>query len=232
MNVSLKWVWELDTSVEPAIYVIADVYAATTNLVTLLSKEVAKIVIVNERNVQEAKKIYPDSLAIGESTILPDTFFVSSNYPYALDKVDVKGKTVLYMSANGSRVIEQIFNRTPLEVLTVSFCNVSAVARYLQTTNQQNVVLVASGNRDFADQVAEEDILCLYALKKRLQENSAEITQELQTAETAVRTHYASHDMNKDIAIVFHSPQLPIIPICERQENEMILVKLPSDVTK
>lgn len=227
MTIALKWVWELgQASSVGTTYVITDVYAATTNIVTLLSRQVKKIIIVNDLNVQAAKHIEPDALLVGESNVLPGKEFASSNYPSALDTLSVTDRTILYMSANGSKVIEAVFEHIPVQVLTVSFCNLDAVAKVLREKTDANIILVASGNREFADQAAEEDLACLQALKKRINDPVADIGPEIRAAERAVRTHYASEDMQKDIEIVFHAPQVNVVPVCKQQDGAIIIAPL------
>jgi phosphosulfolactate phosphohydrolase-like enzyme len=225
MNMSVKWVWELEDGVpEGAVFVIADVYAATTNIVTLLGRNIEKLLIVNDQNVKQAKAEMPEALVIGESMSLPPNFFNSSNYPFALEDLDVRQKTILYMSVNGSGVVETAFEHHPAQVLTVSFINLLSVATYLTGVQDKPMVFVASGNKDFADKAAEEDMLCLLALKKKIENIPFDDEEYLWKAEGAVRLHYSSRRMSKDMEIVFQSRQSPIIPVCEKLDNNMILV--------
>jgi len=132
MQTKILWPWELPEVLD-GIAVIADVWAATTNITTFLTKDTKNLLIVNINNVQKAKNKYRDALTIGESLKLSKNFFDASNYPTEIEKIDVKNKTILYMSNNRSRIIELVFKKKAKRVITVSFTNITSVCEYLDS---------------------------------------------------------------------------------------------------
>lgn len=126
-KVDILWPWELPEKIDGTAIVI-DILAATSNISWFLTHEVRKLVIVNSSNVDKARGKYKDALIIGESDDPRfRNYFFSSNSPAEIEKVDVKDKVILYMSNNGSKVIEEAINRQAQKVLTVSFNNIEAV---------------------------------------------------------------------------------------------------------
>src|SRR5260221_7441966 len=119
MQTKIIWPWEVSDL--NGIAVIADVWAATTNITSFFRKGVNRLLIVNKNNVERAKKEYKDALVIGENFELPKNFFDTSNLPSDIENIDVKNKIVLFMSDNGSRIIELAFKKKAKKVITVSF---------------------------------------------------------------------------------------------------------------
>ncbi len=77
MLINTFWSWEIPDKLE-GVVVIADVYAATTNIVSFLARGVSRLLIVDRENVVSIRKRLKEAVVIGESPDLPDLTPLSS----------------------------------------------------------------------------------------------------------------------------------------------------------
>ncbi|HNP89587.1 MAG TPA: 2-phosphosulfolactate phosphatase [Candidatus Woesebacteria bacterium] len=222
MKVNLYWSWE--TPQKPAdICVVFDVYAATSNISLILSRNPQKLFIVNENNVLTLKEKFPDSLVVGESFYLPNDFFDSRNLPYLINQLDLENKTILYMSNNGSRVIEDLIQKKVKKVITCSFNNLLSVFEWLKKQEIGEIDLVASGEKGFNDKKSWEDWYAGLSLKNLL-EGKNFIENYTQKAKDFVKNNYykrsrlSEPEIFQNFPLVFTLNKYPLVPIC--QENE------------
>jgi 2-phosphosulfolactate phosphatase len=149
--------------------VIIDVFRAFT--VSCYASEGGAAQIIATAEIDEAfrlKKLYPNSLLVGERDERKIPGFDLGNSPTDIIKTDLHGKTIIHTTTAGT---QGLINSTGAEtVLTGSFVNAGAIVRYIQFLNPGKVFLVAMGYR--AVQSAEEDILCAQLIKERLTGNS------------------------------------------------------------
>lgn len=121
MIIDIKWSWQLKRQIS-GVCVVLDINAATTNLALILSKGVNKLIIANEKNVFSLKKKYKDAFVIGESNTLPEELFNCSNLPSDIVKQKLAQRGVLYMSNNGSKVIEKNFRLGCKKIVNSFYC--------------------------------------------------------------------------------------------------------------
>lgn len=139
--------------------VIVDACAASANMCILLSKRPQCLIVVNERNLEKAENIYKSAILVGESERLPSHRFVASNNLDDMRKVKVRDKKVLWMSINGSRVVEKVMemkNKKGEEAVAGSFSNMQAISSYF-SRKRGRVNIVMAGNRGVE---VEEDKIC------------------------------------------------------------------------
>lgn len=225
MITKIAWPWELPKVLD-GIAVIADVWAATTNINSLLTKGVKNLLIVNRNNVQKAKNKYRDALTIGESLQLPKSFFDSSNYPSDIERMEVKNKTILYMSNNGSRIIELAFEKKAQKVITISFTNIASVSEYLRGL-KENIYLIPAGEIGNADHKAAEDLICIESLNKMLKGKGVDLDKEQKTAQSYIGTNYASENFDRDFnfKIIFNLNNSRVIPLCNLETEGWIKIE-------
>src|SRR3989344_299590 len=219
MQTKILWPWELPEVLD-GIAVIADVWAATTNITTFLTKDTKNLLIVNINNVQKAKNKY--ALTIGESLKLSKNFFDASNYPTEIEKIDVKNKTILYMSNNRSRIIELVFKKKAKRVITVSFTNITSVCEYLDSL-KENIYLIPAGEITHTDRKADEDLICIESLDKMLKGENVDLYKAQKNVQSRIRANYANENFNRDLnfKIVFNLDSSKVVPICS-QETERL----------
>jgi len=224
MQTKIIWSWELPEYLD-GIAVVCDVWAATTNINTLLAKEIGKLLIVNANNVIDAKERYKDALIIGESLKLPKTFFNTSNYPWDVAKTEAKNKTILYMSNNGSRIIEMVLKKGAKKAITVGFTNIAAINGYLKGS-KENIYLIPSGNIENADKRAREDLICVEALDKLLRGENVDLKRVQEESKTCIEVDYANETFDRDLnfKIVFNLNGSESIPLCNQDKRGFIKV--------
>lgn len=153
MKILKYWFWETPEKVNQPIVVI-DAFAATTNLVIMLSKKPKRIILTNEDNYQQALKIYPKSVLIGESRILPASVFETGNPPSDIYKLDLKGKSIIYMSENGTRVLEKF--KKHKNIIAAAFVNIKKVVDYLKRFPKATIIM--AGDQAFNKKVLEDSV--------------------------------------------------------------------------
>lgn len=225
MTTKIAWPWELPNSLD-GIAVIADVFGATTNITSFLTRGVKNLFIVNESNVQKAKDEYENVLIIGESLRLPENFFDSSNAPSEIEKIDVKNKTILYMSNNGSKIIELAFKKKAKEVITVSFTNIATVGKYLSCV-KENVYLIPAGDVECDSRKADEDLICIEALDKILKGKNVDLDKAQKNAQVYIKANYSAKkfDHASNFKIMFNLNSSKIMPVCKRNSQGFIKIE-------
>jgi phosphosulfolactate phosphohydrolase-like enzyme len=149
-DITIFWPWELPEKIE-GIAVVIDLWAATTNIAQMLLRGAEKIYIANGKNILSTVKSFPQAIPVGESTDSKlEGFFRCSNSIKKVAKFDVKGKTVIYMTNNGTRVIEKALKKGAECVVTASYVNLAAVAEYIalrQGCDSKNPWVLSNGSR-------------------------------------------------------------------------------------
>lgn len=229
MEVDSCWSWELPDFVDRTCVVI-DVNAATTNIPIFLSKDIKGLTIANENNLLSLKEVYENPLIIGESKILPKEVFHTSNLPTDFLRLDFKGREVLFMSNNGSRVVEKLFGLGAEKIITASFVNAGAVINYLKEDRRQLVLLISAGETGFWDRKSMEDYYCAEFIKGTLNGEKPNLEDYLQKSRDFVITKYAwpTRELGEEIAeIEFNPNSYPLVPLCCSDKG---LIKVISNI--
>lgn len=215
MDIKIKWPWELNDLTNQVV-VICDVYAATTNIAYFLTHGVQKLLIVNKENVVQAKERFPQALVIGDRPKeLSARLFDSGNSSHLLSQLDVSGKVVLYMTSNGSRIIEYAIKKGAGRILTVSLTTLSSVASYVEKYPVDRLTLVPAGEIDnhlIPDLKAQEDLICAQLLKDRLVSKNINLSHKIQEAKEFIRAHYRSTHMEGNFKEVFVIDKYNCVP--------------------
>ncbi|MDO8498255.1 MAG: 2-phosphosulfolactate phosphatase [bacterium] len=225
MEIDLRWSWELPECVGTTCVVI-DVNAATTNLPLLLSKDIRGLTVVNEGNVLSLKKGCNNPLVIGESKILPEKVFDASNLPPDFLRLDFTGREVLYMSNNGSRVIEKLLSLEAGRIITASFVNLEVAINWLRKHGQQRVLLIPAGERYFPGGKSMEDYYCAQYIQKALEGENPDLEGYLQRSRAFMMTRYdwPNMELAEKVSQVELTPNThPLVPWCYRH-GELIKV--------
>ncbi len=216
--------------------VVIDALAATSNIAALLDAGVDTLLLTNSKNILEAKKRYPNALLIGESInpALKDIFAIS-NVPSDLRKKlsDVRGKTVIYMTTNGTAVIHDAFNLSAASVITASFVNLETVTKYLRTVSTP-IVIIPSGERTFANQKTSEDRIGAEMLLDMLHGNPIDFDTLKQSLVKSINEEYRENYLNAsrtieqmktDMEIILNFNSLFVVPVCIQKEDGLIEVR-------
>lgn len=222
-KIDIYWPWEMPNSLD-GIVVVADICAATTNIVSFLERGVERLFLVNEQSVACLKNDYPEALIIGESQALPEGFFDTSNMPYKSAATDVSGKVVLYMTDNGTRIIEEAFRRGAEQVITVSFTNITKIKGWLQEQVDKPIHLIPAGHIATSEP-RHEDRICLEALQQSLAGDKVDWEQMMQKAEKAIGLTYESAEYARDLGLMLEKDKYFIVPKCKRRSEGLIVVE-------
>jgi phosphosulfolactate phosphohydrolase-like enzyme len=232
------WPDELPESLTGKKVVVIDILAATTNIATFLDIGVGTLLLTNDGNVIVAKEKYPDAFVIGESS-KPQVaaILTASNSPALLEKNDIlakiAGKTVLYLTNNGTKVISRVVEKGARIVTAASFVNVEKVLNWLRDDQLKDILLVPAGEINLAGGKAEEDYLCAKAIYDALRGRSISWQQLFNKIKRSIRKNYlplykranlSATLMEKDIQIITKLNSHNLVPICKRRTDGLIFI--------
>lgn len=148
------------------IAVIIDVYRAFSLAPYLFHNGAKEIITVSE--ISEAfalKQKNPEYVLMGEEKGLKIDGFDFGNSPTEIEPVNFHGKTIIMRTSNGTKGILAAAEHAD-EILTGSFVNCGAIARYIIHKNPAVVTLVAMGNKE---ERRDEDELCAGFIRQLLE---------------------------------------------------------------
>lgn len=221
MEVNRYWSWEIPKNLQQ-IVVLIDSYAATTNLNIILDDNPKSLIIVNDKILGKAKKMYPENLVIGESLTLAFEEFDISNFPSEIAKRNLKDKVVLYMSINGTRVLESLF-RNKRTIISCAFNNIKAVCRWLRKQNVKEVQVVMAG--DYPEEVLE-DKLCAEILRSEIEETSYDWKNLSKEVTYYINNYYGNPKMRQEsLPFVLDINRYNIVPTVLKNEKGFLEVR-------
>jgi 2-phosphosulfolactate phosphatase len=145
--------------------VIIDVFRAYTTAAYLFANQAEKVFIVSR--VETARKLQQKldaPILIGERKGIKIEGFDFNNSPFFISQSDFAGKKIILSTSAGTRGITAAKNAD--QIITGSFVNIEAAAKYIKARNPELVSLVAMGNNGIAE--ADEDNLYAQELEKLL----------------------------------------------------------------
>ncbi len=151
------------------ITVIIDVFRAFSVAPYAFENGARRIIPADDTDTAyNLKKAHPEYLLIGERGGRKLPGFDFGNSPAEIEHADFRGKTLIHATSAGTRGLVQAAGAET--VLTGSFVNADAVARYLKRRKPEVVTLVPMGSGGAAP--SEEDDLCAEYLKSALEGES------------------------------------------------------------
>ena len=145
--------------------VIIDVIRAFSLDCYLFKNGAEKIIPVGDINLaRQLKKEHPDYILMGERNEQKPEGFDYGNSPTFIQNVDFTGKIVIQTTGAGTQGIVNAVKAD--EIITGSFVNAGAVAKYIKKQNPKKLSLVAMGYR--GNETADEDIFCARYIKNLL----------------------------------------------------------------
>jgi 2-phosphosulfolactate phosphatase len=156
------------------VVVIIDVFRAFSVECYAVDAGAARIIATSDVDKAfEVKKLYRNSVLVGERHEKKIEGFEFGNSPTEIIKANLAGKTVIHTTTAGT---QGLINATQADiVLTGSFVNANAIVKYIKFLNPVHVSLVAMGYR--ATISAEEDLLCAELISDLLKDNNS-VTEE------------------------------------------------------
>lgn len=221
MKTRSYWQWELPETIYGNA-VIVDVNAASSNICLILARKVKELFIANDKNVYQLKEKHKDSLVIGESKTLPKSFFDVNNCTNNIAKLKIENSTVLYMSNNGSKAIETAMERGAKHVLACSFTNIHAIYSWIRKRNE-DVILIAAGDKGVPQSKALEDSLCINALESILGEKEVDWNSIINQAKSFIAAHYSDFTEEESI-LQLTIDMFPVLPLCIKNDQNTIRI--------
>ena len=142
-------------------------------------------------------------------------------------------QTVLYMTNNGTRVVNDAFAREADQVITVSFVNFSATHEWLRKQTRP-VLVIAAGERTYPDPHVYEDIACAETLQKALVGETVDFGQTVAQVKERVRLVYGpdyakkpfplSQALEIDLNLVTAIDTYNTVSLCTKLANGLIHV--------
>ncbi len=111
------------------------------------------------------KRENPDFILIGERNEQKPPGFDFGNSPSLLKEERLRGKTMVHTTSSGTQGIANAINAS--KIITGSFVNAGAIARYIKQQKPQAVSLVCMGYA--CEYPTDEDTLCAIYIKNELE---------------------------------------------------------------
>ena len=141
--------------------VVVDVSRSTTTIPIILKNGAKEVIPTGTvKKARSLSKEHPEYVLAGERYGFKVPGFDLGNSPAEVWGMDFSGKTVIFTSTNGTRIISRLRDRT---ILLSSFVNCSATVRFLE--NADRIVIITSGR---PDGYADEDFIYAEYLKEKL----------------------------------------------------------------
>lgn len=223
MKIEIRWPWEV-TSLINQVVVVVDLYAATTNISSLIGRGVKQLLVVNKDSVQKVKLDHSDALIIGESLDLPKDFFDVSNFPHKVEQTKVTGRRVIFMSTNGTRIIELAFQKKAKKVITCAFNNIESVVDWLKENKTETITIIPAGDTTLIDLKSEEDYFCSKALRDQLIGKQVVWGKILNQIRSYIPAHYHPQDFAEEIKVLLALNKYQVVPRCEKISDGLIKV--------
>ena len=148
--------------------VVIDVFRAFSLEAYLYAAGVKEIIpVMTVEKAWELKNRDPGAALIGERKGIKIEGFDFGNSPSTLRGADLAGKTVVHTTSAGTRGLLSVPDRRDL--ITGSFVNASAVARYIMASDAEEVTLVPMGLG--GARRTDEDELCALYIKSLVEGN-------------------------------------------------------------
>lgn len=150
-----------------SIFVLIDVFRATSTIATALANGARKVIPVEK--VEDCITIgrQVNGITAGERDGKVIEGLQYGNSPAEYPESFIKDKTLVLTTTNGTRLLHMALAKGASEIITGSFPNLSAVCEHLKDTNK-NVILGCSG---WKDRFNLEDTLFAGAVISRIKDN-------------------------------------------------------------
>jgi len=156
--------------------VIIDVFRAFSVECYAVDSGAVRIIATDETGKAfELKQNYKQPVLAGERDEKKIEGFDFGNSPTEIMKADLRGKTLIHTTTAGTTGLINAVNAN--SVITGSFVNAAAVARYIRGKNPEQVTLVAMGYRALMS--AEEDLLCALYIKSLIEDTGDDFGEKI-----------------------------------------------------
>lgn len=209
---------------------VTDVVAATFNILKLLRDSKELYIVRDNSAALRALKMFPKALLVGESTE-PGLPFFCSNSPPKVMKLDVKGKTIIQKTNNGTTAVADAIARGAEPVFEFHWANLKTTANWLKKQRASRVTLIASGGREDVFKSHQghlmDDWYCAEALSKLLNGEKIDYRKYFLQSRRSIKKQYPQGDPSPEtLALVFDEKETfpNIIPLFKSEEDGIVSV--------
>ncbi len=193
---------------EDTIVVVIDILRATSAMCTAFHHGVDKMIPV--ATIEEAFAYKTQGFMVGaERNGIPIEGVDFGNSPYSYMSEQIKGKTIVISTTNGTQAIEAA--KDAYKVVIGSFVNITAICNWLQIQNK-NILLLCSG---WKNRVSLEDTLFAGAVTELLLKSNT----AFKTGDGALSANYlyqsARHNPYKYMRNASHAERLAALGLKE-----------------
>ncbi len=187
--------------------VLIDVFRATSSILIMLEKGASYI--VPAATVEEAyalSKRYKDAILAGERDGIKVPEFEFGNSPVEYNAHDFKDKIIIFVSTNGTRVLQNIRAK---KIYLSSFLNAYATSQKLK--NESDVAIVAANRKDL---YSIEDFKCaeyIVSLINKDNVNYEEIKNDILSSASADRLREL--DAEEDMLFCLKNNIIDFVPV-------------------
>ncbi len=212
--------------------VVADIFRATSSMVTAFAHGIARIKPVAD--VDECRALRDaDYLTAGERNGIKVTTFDCGNSPYDYQRESIRGKSLAMTTTNGTQAIELAKHAS--ELLIGAFLNLEALAEYLAIQDNDVLVVCAGwkGHVNLEDTLFAGALLDLLAGHFSAESDAALIAQvSYQTAQNNLldflsKSSHVGRLQNlgrqEDIAFCLQHNQYRVVPYL--QEDHLVVAQ-------
>jgi 2-phosphosulfolactate phosphatase len=183
--------------------VVADIFRATSNIVTMIQKGAKEVIPVDDVNSAYALK-KEGYLLFGENNLMPIEGFEHGNSPTETLGLDLQGAKIVLKTTNGSGAILRAGEGT----LIGSFLNITSLSRYLR--NKEVHIFPAN----MKNGVSTEDNEFAYALTKKVLEPGSSIEVNINRARNGNgAVLLRNHKFDSDLSFCLQQDVTEVIPI-------------------
>ncbi|MEM0162959.1 MAG: 2-phosphosulfolactate phosphatase [Thermoplasmata archaeon] len=189
------------------IAVLIDVFRATSSILVMLKKGVSYI--VPAATVEEAYALsqkYKNAILAGEKDGIKVPEFEFGNSPVEYNAHDLKDKIIIFVSTNGTRVLQNIRAE---KVYFASFLNAYAVSQKLK--NESDVALIAANRKDL---YSVEDFKCAEYIVSLINKDNVDYDQiknDILSSESADRLREL--DAEEDMLFCLKNNIIDFVPV-------------------
>jgi len=187
--------------------VLIDVFRATSSILIMFKKGASYIVpAATVKDAYALSKRYKNAVLAGERDGIKVPEFEFGNSPVEYNAHDLKGRIIIFVSTNGTRVLQNIRAR---KVYFASFLNAYAVSQKLK--NETDVALIASNRIDL---YSVEDFKCAEYIVSLINGEKVDyglIKNEILSSESANRLREL--DAEEDMMFCLENNIIDFVPV-------------------
>lgn len=143
---------------ENTIVIVVDILRATSTIVTAIGNGASRIIPVATIEECERLGLNNEYITAAERNAQKCDFSILGNDPYEYSEKNVKGKTIVMTTTNGTKSINIVKQFRSDNILIGAILNLQSTAQYIQKYKFENVIIVAAG---WNGQPSIED--CMYS---------------------------------------------------------------------